>query len=178
MGCVSGNSCGRWSGRSGDRGGIPGVGPGWGLGEGWGAGDGCGEGTGSVGFIGPAWLIIGFLRGVSMPRQRAGGVTVPMARNDPCMGAFAARSQCIGDGREEAMIRRHLLNPASAASILASKAGRDDAILSDLRDFARDIGLGGAAAMSKDELVEGLRQHYQLQTLLAARLPSDARSLR
>ncbi|WP_293863565.1 hypothetical protein [uncultured Alsobacter sp.] len=76
------------------------------------------------------------------------------------------------------MIRRHLLNPASAASILASKAGRDDAILSDLRDFARDIGLGGAAAMSKDELVEGLRQHYQLQTLLAARLPSDARSLR
>jgi hypothetical protein len=47
--------------------------------------------------------------------------------------------------------------------------GLDDAILSDLRDFARDIGLGGTAAMTKAEIVEGLRQHYLLQKLLRDR---------
>lgn len=64
------------------------------------------------------------------------------------------------------MIRRDHTNSAVPVSASRLRAGRDDAIRSDLRDFARDIGLGGAAAMSKDEIVEGLRQHYQLQTLL------------
>ena len=64
------------------------------------------------------------------------------------------------------MIRRDHTNSPVPGPAARFPGGRDDAILSDLRDFARDIGLGGAAAMSKDEIVEGLRQHYQLQTLL------------
>lgn len=64
------------------------------------------------------------------------------------------------------MIRRDHSTSASRAPASRLRAGRDEAILSDLRDFARDIGLGGAAAMSKDEIVEGLRQHYQLRSLL------------
>lgn len=50
-------------------------------------------------------------------------------------------------------------------------SGRDDAILSDLRDFARHIGVGGTAAMTKAEIVEGLRQHYLLHKLLGDRRP-------
>lgn len=39
----------------------------------------------------------------------------------------------------------------------------DDPITADLRSFAFEIGLSGACAMTKDELVEGLRQFHMLR---------------
>ncbi len=41
-----------------------------------------------------------------------------------------------------------------------------DQILEDLRAFGRDLGIAGAAAMERDEIVESLRQRYVLEALL------------
>lgn len=41
-----------------------------------------------------------------------------------------------------------------------------DPILEDLKSFAAELGVLGAAGMSKEELVESLRQLYVLDTLL------------
>jgi CheY-like chemotaxis protein len=42
----------------------------------------------------------------------------------------------------------------------------DDPILEDLRAFARELGICGAAALDKDELVESLRQYAVLADML------------
>lgn len=44
----------------------------------------------------------------------------------------------------------------------------DSTIVEDLRSFARDLGVHGFSAMSKDELVETLRQRYVLEQIRTA----------
>ena len=48
----------------------------------------------------------------------------------------------------------HLLDPAQNSSIVE-----------DLRAFARDLGVPGWSAMTKEELVESLRQSYVLDQI-------------
>jgi hypothetical protein len=43
----------------------------------------------------------------------------------------------------------------------------EQTIVEDLRSFARDLGVHGCCAMSKDELVETLRQRYLLEQIRA-----------
>lgn len=55
--------------------------------------------------------------------------------------------------------------PASSTRSPAHARAASDPILSDLRSFAHDLGISGCSAMSKEELVESLRQCYVLTTL-------------
>lgn len=41
----------------------------------------------------------------------------------------------------------------------------EETIVEDLRSFARDLGVLGCSGMSKDELVETLRQRYLLEQI-------------
>ena len=43
----------------------------------------------------------------------------------------------------------------------------DDPITNDLRSFALELAVPGASVMSKDELVESLRQHHALQQAMS-----------
>jgi hypothetical protein len=73
------------------------------------------------------------------------------------------------------MIRSHRTAAAPYRPTVPLPApSAEDPILSDLRAFAREIGLSGTGAMSKDELVESLRQRYVLQTLICGQAPSTA----
>lgn len=64
---------------------------------------------------------------------------------------------------------------SGSASELRSRRGPrppseqpDRTILEDLRSFAREIGVHGSSALSKTELVETLRQLYQLEQIRSA----------
>jgi Rho termination factor, N-terminal domain len=48
-------------------------------------------------------------------------------------------------------------------------------ILADLRAFATELGVHGCSAMTKEELVESLRQRYVLDSLLNSSAPSADR---
>lgn len=51
-----------------------------------------------------------------------------------------------------------------------------DRILADLRAFATELGVRGCSAMTKEELVESLRQRYVLDSILNNAAPSTARA--
>lgn len=51
-----------------------------------------------------------------------------------------------------------------------------DLILADLRAFATELGVHGCSAMTKEELVESLRQRYVLDLILNSAAPSAARA--
>ena len=51
-----------------------------------------------------------------------------------------------------------------------------DRILADLRAFATELGVHGCSAMTKEELVESLRQRYVLDSILNNAAPSTARA--
>lgn len=54
----------------------------------------------------------------------------------------------------------------------------EDRITADLRSFALEIGMPGAGGMSKNELVEGLRQFHVLRhTLESATAPWARRTV-
>ncbi|MHB2168892.1 hypothetical protein [Alsobacter sp. R-9] len=58
--------------------------------------------------------------------------------------------------------RPHSAFPAPRADAVEM----EDRILDDLRAFAHDLGIAGASAMEREELVESLRQRYVLESLL------------
>jgi hypothetical protein len=65
--------------------------------------------------------------------------------------------------------------PVSSSRSLDGTREPTDQIVSDLRSFAHDLGIPGCSAMSKDELVESLRQCYILTTLQSGTRQARAR---
>jgi hypothetical protein len=65
--------------------------------------------------------------------------------------------------------------PASSARSSSGTRDAADPILNDLRSFAHDLGISGCTAMSKQELVESLRQCYVLTTLRSGGRSARAR---
>jgi hypothetical protein len=53
--------------------------------------------------------------------------------------------------------RRGAFRPSAAAA--------DITIIEDLRSFARDLGVHGCSGLTKEELVEMLRQRYLLEQI-------------
>ncbi|WP_406854168.1 Rho termination factor N-terminal domain-containing protein [Alsobacter sp. KACC 23698] len=64
---------------------------------------------------------------------------------------------------------RHV-RPPSVSAGEAHPAHGLDPITEDLRSYALELGVVGASAMDKDELVESLRQYYVLRLVLEAAL--------
>ncbi|PSC05166.1 hypothetical protein SLNSH_10145 [Alsobacter soli] len=61
---------------------------------------------------------------------------------------------------------RHVQEDDLANATAVPLTSSPDAITEDLRSFALELGVSGASALSKEELVESLRQVYVLRTVL------------
>jgi hypothetical protein len=85
-------------------------------------------------------------------------------------GAGTARAISTGDIMAR-LDRQHMAFPAARAE--TGETG--ERILHDLRAFAQDLGIAGASAMEREELVESLRQRYLLESMLRGGLRTAVR---